>query len=498
MTDADRFTPTGTAGELGRRSAVGALVTLTAQFGKMAIQFGAQIALARLLMPSDFGLVAMVLPLISAIQLLNDLGLSAATVQRQTVTQAQLSNLFWINAAAGATMMLLAMLAAPLVAGFYGEAELFWIVIAMAATLLLSGLTSQQMALLTRRMRFGILSAIDLASIGASIGAGISAALAGFGYWSLVIMQVANSLTMLILCWLLSGWRPGLPRRGAGTRGMLAFGGDVTAYNILGYLLTNLPSILIGARLGAGPLGLYDRSYRLIFQPLWQTTTPILRVAVPLLSRLSGQDEAYRRSYLALLGAMLALTTPGIVAAIALSGPLIEALLGARWAAAAPVFAWLGVAALTLQLRQAAGWLYQSQDRTREQLRWGGAGSLVIIAAYPVGLHYGGLIGVAMAAALAGLLIQTPLLWWNVTSKGPVRTRDFLGLAGRIFGGAILAGLAIHGVRDALGWTSLPHLLLLVIAAYALFGMAMLLLPSGRRSLRDAIALARSFRGKTA
>ncbi|WP_380872516.1 lipopolysaccharide biosynthesis protein [Sphingomonas sp. DBB INV C78] len=491
---ADRFTPTGTASELKRRSAMGALITLAVQGAKMVLQFGAQVALARLLMPSDFGLVAMVLPLISAIQLLNDLGLSAATVQRKTVTHEQLSGLFWVNTVAGFSMMLLAVLLSPLVGAFYGRDELVWIVIAMSATLLLSGLTSQQMAILTRGMRFGALSIIDFVSILASIIAGIAAALAGCGYWSLVIMQVVNSLTMLTICWSISGWRPSFPRRGVGLKQMLAFGGHVTAYNILGYLITNLHSVLIGAKLGPAALGLYDRSYRLVFQPLWQTTTPILRVAVPLLSRLNGQDAEYRRSYLSLLGAMLMLTTPGIVAAIALSHPLIVALLGERWAEAAPIFAWLGVAALTLQLRQAATWLYQSQDRTREQLHWGGIGSLAIILSYPIGLHLGGVVGVAMGAALSGLLIQTPLLWWNVTSKGPVRLGDFLRLSVKIFGGAILGGLALHWLQAELGWTALWQMVLLVAASYLIFGLLTVLLPSGRRSIRDMAAFARKLR----
>lgn len=493
--EADRFTPTGTASELKRRSALGAMLTLGVQLAKMMMQFGAQVALARLLMPTDFGLIAMVLPLISAIQLLNDLGLSAATVQRQTVTHDQLSGLFWINAGAGLTMMGLAILLSPLVGRFYGQSELVWIVIAMSTTLLLSGLTSQQMAILTRGMRFGALSIIDFTSILASIVAGIAAALAGCGYWSLVIMQVVNSVTMLAICWALSGWRPSRPRRGSGLREMLVFGGHVTAYNILGYLITNLHSVLIGAKLGPAALGLYDRSYRLVFQPLWQTTTPILRVAVPLLSRLIGQDEEYRRSYLSLLGVMLMLTTPGIVAAVALSQPLIVALLGERWAEAAPIFAWLGVAALTLQLRQAATWLYQSQDRTREQLHWGGAGSLAVILSYPIGLHLGGVVGVAMAAALSGLLIQTPLLWWNVTSKGPVRLGDFVGLAGKIFGGAVLAGLFLRWMQAQLGWTALWQMVLLVATSYLIFGLLVLMLPSGRRSVMDMIAVARRLRG---
>jgi len=489
--DSTRFNPTGTSGELKRRSAHGAVLTLAVQLFKMVIQFCTQVALARMLAPADFGLVAMVVPLIAAIQLLNDLGLSAAVVQRQTISHGQLSALFWVNAAAGTLLALLAVALGPWVADFYDQPQLVWIIAAMGSILALSGLTTQQMALMTRSMRFGTLATIDLASVIVSMAAGIIAAMAGLGFWALVLMQVANGLTMLVLSWALSGWIPSRPRFQRDLGSLLAFGGNVTAYNILGYLINNLHSVLIGAKLGPAALGLYDRSYRLVFQPLWQTTTPILRVAVPLLSRLTDREEEYRHTYLMLLAVTMVATVPGLTATVALAHPLITSLLGARWAEAAPVFAWLSIAALTLQLRQAATWLYQSQDRTREQLRWGGAGSIAIILSYPIGLYWGGLVGVAMGAALSGLFIQNPLLWWNATRHGPIRLRDFLSLAGMILISATISALALRWLQTELGWAALWQMILLVAAGYAIFFVLIALTPRGRRLIGDLFDIAR-------
>ncbi|WP_416366549.1 oligosaccharide flippase family protein [Sphingomonas aurantiaca] len=110
---------------------------------------------------------------------------------------------------------------------------------------------------------------------------------------------------------------------------------------------------------------------------------------MPLLSRLSADPAEYRGAYLAMLGGVLTLTTPGILCAIVFAKPVILVLLGERWIASAPTFAWLGVAALSLQLRQAASWLFVSQGRAQEQLKWGGLGSAAVIAGYLIGIFWG-------------------------------------------------------------------------------------------------------------
>jgi PST family polysaccharide transporter len=95
------FSPEGDTSALKRRSAMGAVMTMGGQGTKFVLQFGSQIALARLLLPTDFGLLAMVGPLVAAALLLTDLGLSAATIQRPTINQTELSSLFWLNVLIG-------------------------------------------------------------------------------------------------------------------------------------------------------------------------------------------------------------------------------------------------------------------------------------------------------------------------------------------------------------------------------------------------------------
>jgi PST family polysaccharide transporter len=484
------FAPGGDAASLKRQSAMGAAMTMGGQGTKFILQFGSQVLLARLLLPTDFGLLAMVGPLVAAALLLTDLGLSAATIQRPTINQVELSSLFWLNVLIGCCLAALAVAAAPLAAIFYATPAVTPVMMTMAVALLLSSLAAQHLALLNRRMRFGAIALIEVGALAAGVIVGVGAALSGFGYWSLVAMQITNGIATLVMACLFSRWRPSRPGISRDALHLLRFGGTVTGYNLLGYLITNLDNILIGARFGAGPLGIYDRAYKLMFQPLWQMTAPAARVAIPLLSRLSGDDAGYRGAYLAMLGGVLTLTTPGILCAIVFAKPVIFVLLGERWMESAPTFSWLGVAALSLQLRQAASWLFVSQGRANEQLKWGGLGSAAVIIGYLIGIFWGPK-GVAMSAAISSALVQIPMMWWAVTRSGPVTRADAVRLAIPIgTAAAITGGLLAIAAREPI-WNSLPMLALGGVLAYALFIGALALFPDGRTQLARATAIAR-------
>ncbi|HLZ79552.1 MAG TPA: lipopolysaccharide biosynthesis protein [Sphingomonas sp.] len=493
---APAFSPGGDARALKARSAKGAAMTLIGQGAKFVLQFGSQVALARLLLPADFGLLAMVGPMVAAALLLTDLGLSTATIQRPTISQSELSSLFWLNVLIGCGLAGAAVLAAPLVAAFYATPAVMPIMATMAVALLLSSLAAQHMAILNRRMCFGAIAMVEVGALSVGVVVGVGAALSGLGYWSLVAMQIANGAATLAMAWGFSRWRPLRPGIQRDALHLIRFGGTVTGYNLLGYLITNLDNILIGARFGAGPLGIYDRAYKLMFQPLWQMTAPAARVAVPLLSRLADDAAEYRSAYLAILRGILALTTPGILVAIVFAKPVIVVLLGERWAVSAPIFAWLGVCALTLQLRQAASWLFVSQGRAEEQLKWGGIGSMAIIAGYFVGIVWGPK-GVAVSAAIASAFFQIPMMWWAATRSGPVGRGDALRLLVPLGTATMISGAVLALLGGSPIWSSLLGLMVAVVLAYMLFLGVLALFPSGRAPLARAVEMARKWLSRT-
>lgn len=485
--------PTPDLGGLRRSSVRGAIATFVGQGLRFVLQFGSQILLARMLLPAEFGLVAMVGPVLSFVALFSDLGLSQATVQRPTITQAELSALFWINVAVGVACAVLVALCAPLVASFYGEPRLVPVVACLAGLLVLGGLSAQHVALMNRHMQFGWLAMMDVACTVLSVTAGLLAAWSGWGYWSLVLMQAVNALTILVVAWACSGWLPSAPRRVAGMMRLLRFGGHVTAYNMVNTIGANLDSLLIGKFGGTAALGLYDRAFKLVAAPIWTISLPLARVAVSLLSRLQGVDGHYRQAFLQMLQALLLVTVPAVAFTAVAAETLVPLLLGPAWVQASPIVTWLAVSAGFAPLTIGAYWLFVSQDRVDEQVTYAGLRNCASVLALLCGLSWGA-VGVATAYAASALVVQG-LPMWGATRRGPVGHADVVrACIPLVAGGLGAAGMVYLMERHVTGVPAGWRLLLEAATSYAACAVVLACLPDGRRLLLGMWSLRDTFR----
>jgi hypothetical protein len=215
--------------DIGRRSRRGGAILLAAQAIRVLGQVATLVVLARLLPPSAFGLLAMVASLGAILDLVKEFGLSAATIQKPGISHAQVSALFWINAAAGALLGAGLVLVAPLLAQFYGQPDLEAVTEWLALGFVLSGLTVQHWALLRRQMRFGAIAGLETAADLASFAVAIALAMTGKGYWALVAQRLVSPALLLAGSWMVCRWRPARPAPAEGLRELLRFGGSVTA-----------------------------------------------------------------------------------------------------------------------------------------------------------------------------------------------------------------------------------------------------------------------------
>ena len=203
----------------------GGLTRVCAQGANLLLRVGSLMILARLLSPKDFGLVGMVMAFTGALTWFRDFGLSSAAIQHPNITKEQISTLFWINMLLGALLGLVALAMAPAIAAFYGRPELFGVTLVLAAGFLFNAAGVQHSVLLQRQMRFTALAVISIVSSTVSIAIAIAGAEAGYGYWALVAMSVTSPLIATLGFWLSTGWIPKMPRRRAGIRAMIHFGG---------------------------------------------------------------------------------------------------------------------------------------------------------------------------------------------------------------------------------------------------------------------------------
>src|SRR6267142_5918296 len=256
--------------DLKGRTISGAFITIVAQGAQFVLGLASVMVLARLLAPKDFGLFAMVTTVISYLRVFKDSGLSTATVQRESITHAQVSNLFWINVAVSGAISLILAAGSPIIAWFYREPRLVPITLVLSSTFLLSGLTIQHSALLNRQMRFKALALIQVGSLLIGVAVGIGMAWLGYNYWALVFSNLITVAAAVPLTWFAIPWRPEAPSRQSGIRSLVGFGANMATGGFIYSLARGADGLLVGRFYGADSIGLYSRASALLNRPMDQ------------------------------------------------------------------------------------------------------------------------------------------------------------------------------------------------------------------------------------
>lgn len=424
------------------RSVQGGVYMVAARAAQFALKLGSIVFLARLLTPEDFGLVAMASAITGFMMIFKNLGLSMATIQREEITHAQVTGLFWVNVGVSAFLAVIAAASAPGIAWFYGDSRLVEITIVLSFGFVVGGLTTQHEAILKRQMRFRVLAGLEVASILIGSVVAVAFALMGGSYWSLVLLNLTRPFVFFGGVWMFCQWRPSNPWEGRDIWDLLTFGGNLTGFNVINYFARRGDDILVGRFVGASALGLYEKAYQLLLLPLRQLNRPLASVMIPTLSRTVDQSEKHRRIFKRTVEGILMLTMPMVALLIMVSDWIFSIVLGPQWTGAAQIFALLGIVGLVQPVSSATGWLFVSQNRTHEKLRWGIFSGAAILTSFFAGLPWGA-EGVAASYSLSGLFLRTPLLFWYVGRRGPVTTRDLYELH-------LLPGAATVGVFGSL------------------------------------------------
>ena len=461
----------------------GSAVTLMGQLARFGVQLVALVALARLLSPQDFGLVAMVTVITGVAFILGDAGLSMAALQSRELTHQQRSNLFWLNLGIGTALGAFVFVLALPIAQFYDEPDLVPITHAIACVFPLSGFGAQFRAHVTRQLRFTVVAGVDAAAQVIGLAAALVVALVGLGYWAIVAQQLVVAFVAVVGFVVSARWWPTRPRKGSDMSGLLGFGVNTTLTQLLNYASVSVPSVLLGAAWGPTVLGYYNRANALFTMPMAQLAAPITRVVIPVLSATS--DPLQRAEFLARAQKFISYFLVGIFAALAtFADPLVPLVLGDDWRPAVPVLRVLAIGGVFQALAYVYYWAFVSSARVGTQLAVMLPARLAMIGLAFLGVQWGA-VGVA-GAVTAGLL-----LIWLVNSTIGMR---LIGLdAVPLFVASvrpvvvyILIGAAATGA-DVLWFASWPdpaRLAAMVGSAAALAAMAWAV-PGVRRDIRS-------------
>lgn len=478
MAEVQNTPPEGTRGETAKH----VFFMGAAQAWRVAAGFLFTVITARLLAPSDFGLIAMVATVTALATMIQDLGTTQAVIQRATINTGQLNTLFWISTGLGCLLAALLALAAPAIARFFHEPRLEALTIAFAVPIIAGGIQAIPFALLNRHMRFAELALIDALAMAASMIVGIALAWQFASYWALYAAACASAFVTLAGCWLRSGFIPGKLDIDHDTRAMIGFGSGVSGFNLANYLSRNADKLLIGKFFGGDALGFYDRAYRLLLFPLSQIHAPIGRVMIPMLSRNLSDPERYRRAYIECVSFLLLATQPAILFATIYSKDVFRILLGDRWGDSALIFAWLGIAGLQQVMTSTIGWLYISQGRGGGFFKIGVFGAVTTVAAFISGLPWGP-VGVAAAYTISDYLVRLPVIWTAVGRSGPVSTRDLWTMAIPHAVSTAAAAVVLLAVKPLIDRPDMWICGSLVALSFAIYFACLMLFPEKRAYL---------------
>ncbi len=428
------------------------------QIMRQSLQIGISVLLARLLAPSDFGALAMVMVFSGFAASFSDLGLGAALVQKQDVKPKHYSTMFCLQLVVGAVLSVLLAAAAPLIAGFYKNPRLTGLCLVLAPTFILAAFAGVPMALLQKALAFRTIARIETTAALGSGTAAVLLALNGFGVWSLVAQALLTVLLTSILSWHLAPQRISLSFDSGAWRELRRFSVSLTGYNFINYWIRNLDNLIVGKFIGPIALGLYSRAYSLMLYPIIQVSGTVSRVMFSAMASIQDQTERLREIYLRAARLIALFTFPIMAGMSVLADLFVVTVFGPAWADTAGVLRILAAVGLLQSVGTTLGWIYTARGRTDIMLRFGMVAGAVYAVAFLIGLRWG-VVGVAGAYAASGFF----LLWypsWRIAGGiiGLTFSRMVANLGG-VFACTVGMSLSVYVLRHFVfigpGWISL-------------------------------------------
>jgi len=472
---------------LAQKSVRGGMATMTSQGVLFVLHMIGTVVLARLLTPTDYGLIGMVAVVVNFAAMFKTAGLSMATVQKDEISHEQISTLFWVNVLISVGLGLCVLLGSPLVALFYGKPELTAVTATLSISFIISGLSIQHSALLRRHMRFDIIAIVQIASQLFSLTVTIILAFYSWRYWALVGGSLTTAFSSVFLTFLFCPWVPGRVRRGTGVRDMLTFGGHLTGFSFVNYFSRNADNILIGRFVGADALGLYAKAYSIVYLPLINIRNPINSVAIPVLSSLKNDPERFRRYYAKIVFILAFVSMPIMAFCVVFPDELILLILGSQWLAMTEIFRILAIAGFIQPVTGTRGALLIACGESKLYLLQGAAAAVIVVTGFCIGVIWGA-IGVATAYALIAYCLQYPM--FSIAFRHvPVSFRELLGNCWHVALISWLSALCAKGIVVFVPGTEGLSLLWGCLAMGAIFGGVSLGVPATRRCLRESIQI---------
>lgn len=484
------------AGDVGKparraRPAVGAVALSVSNMLRMGVQLAMLPILARLVGPSEYGLVALAVPFVLFCNMLADAGLSQALARKTDATPQIESTVFWLAGGLGFALSVFAAVAAWPLGLLMDQPRLPWLILALAPILTMSGFTAVANARVIREGRFGVFAGGDFLSTAAAAAAALTAAMNGAGAWSLVAQQL--TLWVVKFLWVNLNARPRIRRycRPSEVADLFRFGVHSIGSNLADFVARNLDNLIVGGVLGTLALGWYAMAYQIVRVPDLIVSGPLYLYVFTAMSRAANAGDRSPAD-LAVSAVRLAWTALApIYVGLAIVAPLaVEVVLGDKWRPSALVMTHLSAAGFGFANCLLLAAIVMGLGRSHLQLRMAALSAVATIAVVATTARFGLEV---LSLSLGAAIVAVALVYLAVVARalriapGRLVAAALPGAAGVV---ALVCG--VEAVRLVSG--HLPPLARL-IAEIGAGGLAYVMaagLVGHRRIVEDARAFGRA------
>lgn len=413
---------------VGQRMASGAAWMVLAKFVERGLGVVSTLVLARLLVPADFGLLAVATAIIAVLELLTGFGFDLALIREQRATRGHFDTAWTLNVLIGLSIGALMLALAIPAAQFFSDTRLTAILVALSALPLLSGLENIGVVVFRKELdfkrEFVFLSAKKLMMILTAV----PIAWAVGNYWALVAGMVVGRLAATSLSYWMHPFRPRWAFSHA--RELIGFSKWMFAVNVVNFVKVRYADFVVGRIAGTDALGLYSIGAEIASLPTSDLVGPINRAVFPGYSLMSGDITQMRRAYLSVTAvvALVALPAGGAIAGAA--SILVPLLLGAKWVGAVPVMEIIGIVGMFTALQANSFSIFLAMGAPRTPAILGGLHALLLIALLPFGVQRLGIDGAAWVTLIVTLALL-PLHYYLLMRLVRCRVSEILAVLWR-------------------------------------------------------------------
>lgn len=366
----------------------GVFYTAISKYSSILISIGIGAILSRLLSPTEFGIVAIVIIFITFFNMLSDFGFGPAIIQNQNLDDKDIKSLFSLSLIFGSVFALLFFLLAPMIADFYSNQQLIDISRLLSICVLFYSFSVVPKALCTKKLLFKKIAVISLLIQLFSGGMAVFFALNGYSYYSLIYKSILDAFLSFLSFFILVPIKITFNIKLSSLNKILKFSVYQFMFNFINYFSRNADNLLIGRYFGASPLGYYNKSYQLMLMPVQNLTHVITPVLFPVLSEFQNDKSKIFSSYCRVVQLLAIIGFPLSVFLFFSAPDLINILFGVQWQQSIPIFKVLSLTVGIQIVLSSSGSIFQAANRTDLLFFTGVLHSIFMVSGICFGIFY--------------------------------------------------------------------------------------------------------------